>query len=66
MKHKPSLLALYLVAILLMVACTTAKKTEQRAPLIPLEDFFKNSEQTSFQISPDGSHFSFKAPMKKE
>jgi len=65
MRHKPSLLALYLVAILLMVACTTAKKTEQRAPLIPLEDFFKNSEQTSFQISPDGTHFSFKAPYEK-
>lgn len=31
---------------------------------IPLEDFFKNAEKSSFQISPDGKHFSFMAAYK--
>jgi len=29
---------------------------------IPLEDFFKNPEKSSYQISPDGKYFSFMAP----
>ncbi|MBR1732970.1 MAG: S9 family peptidase, partial [Alloprevotella sp.] len=29
---------------------------------IPLEDFFRNSPQTAFQLSPDGLHISFLAP----
>jgi len=29
---------------------------------LPLEDFFRNSEQTAFQISPDGTHISYMAP----
>ena len=31
---------------------------------IPLEDFFKNPEKSSYQISPDGSFYSFMAPYK--
>lgn len=30
--------------------------------LIPLEDFFRNSERTSFQLSPDGRHLAYLAP----
>lgn len=33
-----------------------------RPPLIPLEDFFRNPERTSFNISPDGKFISFLAP----
>ena len=29
---------------------------------IPLEDFFRNSPQAAFQLSPDGKHLSFMAP----
>ncbi len=29
---------------------------------IPLEDFFRNPEKTSYQISPDGKYFSYTAP----
>ncbi len=29
---------------------------------IPLEDFFRNSEQTAFQLSPDGTYLSYMAP----
>lgn len=35
--------------------------TQKHHP-IPLEDFFKNSERTAYQISPDGCHFSYMAP----
>lgn len=30
--------------------------------LPPMEDFFRNSERTAYQISPDGKHFSYMAP----
>lgn len=30
--------------------------------MLSLEDFFRNSQQTAFQISPDGRHLSFLAP----
>lgn len=33
--------------------------------LIPLEDFFKNPEKVSFQISPDGSRISYRAPWNR-
>jgi len=39
-------------------AMTEMKKTKQ----IPLEDFFKNPEKSSYQISPNGEFYSFKAP----
>ena len=30
--------------------------------IIPLEDFFRNSEKSSFQLSPDGKHISYMKP----
>ncbi|NQV54141.1 MAG: S9 family peptidase [Flavobacteriales bacterium] len=68
MKHI-SIPALALSAIML-ASCGggTEEKHEEEAmaevtaPLIPLEDFFKNPERTSYQISPDGSHYSYLAP----
>lgn len=33
-----------------------------RAPILPLEDFFRNPDRTSFDISPDGKYISFLAP----
>jgi dipeptidyl aminopeptidase/acylaminoacyl peptidase len=35
-----------------------------KAKQIPLEDFFKNPEKSSYQISPNGDYFSFMAPYK--
>ena len=35
-----------------------------KVPLIPLEDFFRNPEKASFQISPDGEYISYTAPYK--
>ncbi len=54
---------------MVLAACTDAqtdqKMTETeivKAPVLPLEDFFKNPEMSSFQISPDGKHYSYRAP----
>ena len=39
------------------------KKAEiVKAKQIPLENFFKNPEKSSYQISPDGSYYSYMAP----
>lgn len=48
--------------ILLSAACTNTQKKPMAAKQLPLEDFFKNPEQTSYQISPDGDYYSFMAP----
>jgi dipeptidyl aminopeptidase/acylaminoacyl peptidase len=34
----------------------------EKAPLIPLKDFFKNPERTAYKISPDGNFYSYLAP----
>jgi dipeptidyl aminopeptidase/acylaminoacyl peptidase len=36
--------------------------TKQEAPLIPLKDFFRNPEKTSYTLSPDGLHLAFMMP----
>jgi len=57
----------FLLPLLLLAAgCGGGgKKTEQSMiPLIPLEDFFRNPEKTSFRISPDGRYISYLAPWK--
>ncbi len=39
---------------------TEAPRTVQ----LPVEDFFRNPEMAEFQISPNGTHYSYKAPWK--
>ena len=39
---------------------TNTKKKD--LPNIPLEDFFKNPEKSSFQISPNGEYISYMKP----
>ena len=36
-----------------------------KSPLIPMEDFFRNPEKSSFRISPDGEHIAYMKPWKK-
>ena len=36
--------------------------TDTAVRRIPLEDFFRNSQEAAFQLSPDGRHLSFMAP----
>jgi len=52
---------------LFSAGCKTEKKDEKimTAKKIPLEDFFKNPEKTSYQISPDGKYYSYMAPYEK-
>jgi dipeptidyl aminopeptidase/acylaminoacyl peptidase len=45
------------------VAAQKGKSTKMEKPKqYPLEQFFKNPEKSSFQLSPDGEHISFMAP----
>ena len=37
---------------------------ENKAPLIPMEDFFRNPEKSSFNISPNGNHVAYMKPWK--
>ena len=37
---------------------------DKTAPLIPMEDFFRNPEKTSFKISPNGNHIAYMKPWK--
>lgn len=37
-------------------------KINMPAPIIPLEDFFKNPDRSAFQLSPDGKYLAFLAP----
>jgi dipeptidyl aminopeptidase/acylaminoacyl peptidase len=47
----------------MMTACQQ-QPAIMKAKQIPLEDFFRNPEKASYQISPGGTYFSFKAPYK--
>lgn len=58
---------LFLIAIALLglnaCNCDHGKDSEiVKAKQIPLEDFFKNPEKSGYQISPDGSYYSYMAP----
>lgn len=52
-----------------MFACnnvgTEKAKIEKEVRLIPLRDFFKNPEKTSFQLSPNGEYIAFLMPWEK-
>ena len=37
---------------------------DKTAPLIPMEDFFRNPEKSSFRISPNGNHIAYMKPWK--
>ena len=61
---------IYLSLFFLCVSCNN-QKTNQisnentlKAKQIPLENFFKNPEKSSYQISPNGDYYSFMAPYK--
>ena len=51
-----------LLLMIVMAGLFACQPTEQKAPLIPLEDFFRNPEKTAFRLSPNGEYFSYLAP----
>ena len=67
MKKFNLLLILTLIlSMTVMNSCDEAnQQTVTKAKKIALEDFFKNPEKTSYQISPDGSYYSYMAPYEK-
>jgi dipeptidyl aminopeptidase/acylaminoacyl peptidase len=42
-----------------------ATQTPTAAPVIPMRDFFRNPEQSGFQVSPDGKTVSFMQPYER-
>ena len=50
------------VVFFILTACQQQQPTVMKAKQIPLEDFFRNPDKASYQISPGGTYFSFKAP----
>jgi dipeptidyl aminopeptidase/acylaminoacyl peptidase len=50
-------------SLLLFIITASAYKTHQnKPPVIPVEDFFKNPDKFSWRISPDGEYISYLAP----
>ena len=49
-----------LSAVTLFTQCNNC--CVKKAPEIPLEDFFRNPDKSSYQISPDGKFYSYMAP----
>ena len=53
-----------LLLAIIMVSINSCTMKEEKAPIIPLEDFFKNPEKDNYEISPDGKYFSYLAPFE--
>ena len=49
----------------LMLSFYSCKEEIEKAPIIAVEDFFKNPEKSRYQISPDGKYYSYMAPYEK-
>jgi dipeptidyl aminopeptidase/acylaminoacyl peptidase len=59
------LLPVIIISIVLMASCKPKEAAkEEKPPLIAVEDFFKNSDKSSWQISPDGEYISYRSPYK--
>ncbi len=55
------MLALIASTLFIYTGCTNEKKI-MTAKRYPLEDFFRNPEKTAYQISPNGTYYSYMAP----
>jgi len=64
-KGSISILSFTLILALMTGLFTSCDKSVKPAPMVSLEDFFKNAEKSSYQISPDGKYFSYLAPYEK-
>lgn len=56
-----TMLVLSAFVFLLTAACNTKAK-EEKPPVIPVENFFKNPENFGWQLSPDGAYISYLSP----
>jgi dipeptidyl aminopeptidase/acylaminoacyl peptidase len=54
---------LWMAAILaLTITAYTFKPKEEKVPVIPVEDFFRNPDKFGWRISPDGEYISYLSP----
>ncbi len=56
------LIFLLIVGFALSPSCK--QSMPDKAPVIPLEDFFRNPEKTAFMLSPNGEYYSYMAPFE--
>jgi dipeptidyl aminopeptidase/acylaminoacyl peptidase len=56
--------AIYISIAFSLISNSITAQSTMDTKQIPLEDFFKNPEKTSYQISPDGNYFSYLAPLE--
>jgi len=61
-KNYFTVIASFLIGVLLLTGGCQVTNKPEKARLIPLEDFFRNPEKTRYQISPDGKYYSYMAP----
>ncbi len=54
-----------IVIVLLLFGCSSTGDKNLEAPLIPMQDFFRNPEKTGYQLSPNGNYLSFMQPWEK-
>jgi dipeptidyl aminopeptidase/acylaminoacyl peptidase len=59
---KPIISTFALACLCLLLSVPTSAQSSKAVKKYPVEDFFKNPEKSSYQISPDGKHFSYLAP----
>mgnify|MGYP001032191445 FL=1 len=52
------------ILLLTIILAGCNNQMNKKAPLIPMEDFFRNPDKSSFQISPDGQHIVYMKPWK--
>ncbi|MBI1308167.1 MAG: prolyl oligopeptidase family serine peptidase [Bacteroidetes bacterium] len=58
------LLALLGISFASFQSCKMKKDKTEDVPVIPLEDFFRNPEKSSFSISDDGEYYAYLAPFE--
>ena len=56
------LLTIATLGVLLFAGCKSKTEKEEKPPLVPVEDFFKNPEKFGWNLSPDGEYVSYLSP----
>ncbi len=66
MKNKPVSVIVVLLLVSFTFAITNCSNHKlMKAPTIPMRDFFKKPEKSSYQISPNGMFYSYLAPYER-
>ena len=52
------IVVMFIASIFIAYGQNDSEQKTMKAKQIPLEDFFKNPEKSSYQISPNGDYFS--------